>query len=148
MHEALPSGAGRWHRVIGCEVTHQQAVSELGLKTCLCTARSGIACHVVTLPHSVLPTAVWEERKNQGLALCCSGVTAPGVDNNAVILLSVAASLTLTDHFSSSPVYDSILSGRSAERCTFFLRSVWLSSERTSERKPPKKKEHSHCIAC
>lgn len=40
----------------------------------------------------------------------CSWVSAPGVDSNGVILLSVAASLTLTDHFSSALVYQSILS--------------------------------------
>lgn len=45
----------------------------------------------------------------------CSGVTAPGVDNNGVILLSVAASLTLTDHFSSALVYHSILSWHCVE---------------------------------
>lgn len=32
-------------------------------------------------------------------AFPCSGVTSPGVDNNGVILLSVAASLTLADNF-------------------------------------------------
>lgn len=37
-------------------------------------------------------------------AFPCSGVTSPGVDNNGVILLSVAASLTLTDIFFFFPV--------------------------------------------
>lgn len=45
----------------------------------------------------------------------CSGVTSPGVDNNGVILLSVAASLILTDNFSSAPVYHSFLSWHSVE---------------------------------
>lgn len=45
----------------------------------------------------------------------CSWVAAPGVDNNGVILVSVAASLTLTDHFSSALVYHSILSWHNTE---------------------------------
>lgn len=45
----------------------------------------------------------------------CSGVTSPGVDNNGVILLSVAASLILTDNFSSAPVYHSFLSWHGVE---------------------------------
>lgn len=45
----------------------------------------------------------------------CSGVTSPGVDNNGVILLSVAASLILTDNFSFAPVYHCFLSWHSVE---------------------------------
>lgn len=37
-------------------------------------------------------------------AFPCSGVTSPGVDNNGVILLSVAASLTLADNFFFLPL--------------------------------------------
>lgn len=94
------------------KVTPQDAAFELTLKTCLCTAQSGIVCHIATFKCAcrgeikVLPFLI---------VFLCSGVTAPGVDNNRVILLSVAASLTLTDHFSSALVYHAILSWHSAE---------------------------------
>lgn len=97
------------------KVTPQDA--QLELKTCLCPVQSGIVCHVASLPRSN-DVNMWGEKIKVLPFLTvflCSGVTAPGVDNNGVILLSVAASLTLTDHFSSAVAYHSILSWHSDE---------------------------------
>lgn len=66
----------------------------------------------------------------------CSGVTSPGVDNNGVILLSVAASLTLTDNFSTALVYHSFLSWHGAECFPIgVLSTVWLGSDYSGENK-------------
>lgn len=96
------------------KVTPQDAVLEHGLKTCLCPVQS---CHIVNLPCSNDVSMVGGG--NQGLALFnhvpLLQVTAPRVDNNGVILLYVAASLNLTDHFSSALMCHSTLSWDSSE---------------------------------
>lgn len=76
-------------------------------------------CRAATLPHSNYMSMAGKEKKIKVLpfltVFLCSGVTAPGADNNGVILLSVAATLTLTDHFSPALVYHSIPSWHTAE---------------------------------
>lgn len=85
-----------------------------------CVAWDTMSCSDQASPMHCIPCEhAGGKNKNQGLALLtmfhCSGVTAPGVDHNGVILLSVAASLTLTDNFSSALVYHSSLSWHTAE---------------------------------
>lgn len=95
------------------KVTPQDAAYVVGLKNTLlpCLKQDSMSCsdfalfiqyeHVKRGKIKVLPFL--------NLFLC-SRVSAPGVDSNGVILLSVTASLTHTDHFSSTLVYHSILS--------------------------------------
>lgn len=61
-----------------------------------CVVWNIMSCSDQALPKHCIPCEhVWGKNKNQGLALLtmfyCSGVTAPGVDNNGVILLSAPA---------------------------------------------------------
>lgn len=102
------------------KVTPQDATLELGLKknmSLLCAEWDSMSCSNSSLLKRWGHVRGGKKSRSCPFLtmLLCSGVTAPGVDNNGVILLSVAASLTLTDHFSSALLYHSRLSWHSAD---------------------------------
>lgn len=94
------------------KVTLQKAEFDPELKTCLCPVQTGIVFHVATLPHLNNEQLGCGEEEIKVLpfliVMFCSGVTPPWVDSNGVILLSITASFTLADHFSSALVYHSV----------------------------------------